>query len=107
SKIKDILDYCKEERIEFEIIKNNQITQNETNILLNTCEETSKKLKNEITDKKNFINDLLNNNNTKIYKLFMFKELIYNMLYDKDIVSKLGIDKANEFESQRVKKLNE
>ncbi|CAG8857479.1 18284_t:CDS:2, partial [Gigaspora margarita] len=89
-KIEDILDYCEDGRIEFEIIKNTQITQKETDILLDTCKETCKKLKDKITNKENFISDLLKNNDDKIYKPFMYKGIIYNLLYDKDVISELG-----------------
>ncbi|CAG8659250.1 2002_t:CDS:2, partial [Dentiscutata heterogama] len=91
-------------RIEFEILKNTEITQNETDILMETCEKSCEKLKANIEDKEKFITDLLKTRDT--YKPFMYKGFLYNMFRNKEVISELGNEKIHDFEMQRLEKID-
>ncbi|CAG8834109.1 34974_t:CDS:2, partial [Gigaspora margarita] len=93
-KIKDILDYCEGGRIEFEIIKNTQITQKETDILLDTCEKTSKtyldKLQKCYLHHDECMMSILQNINSKINcEMFTNKGLYHKLFNDKNFIEEV------------------
>ncbi|CAG8497818.1 14704_t:CDS:2, partial [Dentiscutata heterogama] len=90
--------------IEFEILKNTEITQNETDILMETCEKSCEKLKANIENKEKFITDLLKTRDT--YKPFMYKGFLYNMLRNKEVISELGNEKMHDFKMQHLEKID-